>query len=360
MADISKIVLPGGGTYDLKDAGARSAIPAAYASNPAMDGTASAGSSGNYARGDHVHPTDVSRAPVYGLGKNLLDNWYFLDPVNQRGASSYTANGYCIDRWYLKWAQSLEMTSTGIKFTAQSNSVTQIVQEVGTGKVDEFQGKDVVFSVLVSSITGTGRISIAQGTSISNNETTLKATDITGAGVYSISWRVNATAGYRLNWILQASAGAVMTLAAAKLEIGKEQTLAHQENGVWVLNEIPDYGEELRKCQRYLLVLSPLTDNYGFIGFASGNPNAGGATVILNTPVTMRKGTPSIQRSGDWRLFDRTGGATFSSVTAISKPRLTQNAVAFVAEITGAVAGRLYEMASYDDASAQLIISVEL
>ena len=33
-----------------------------YTSDPAMDGTASAGSSNDYARGDHVHPTDTSRA----------------------------------------------------------------------------------------------------------------------------------------------------------------------------------------------------------------------------------------------------------------------------------------------------------
>ena len=37
-------------------------VPSAYASNPAMDGTASPGSSSNYSRGDHVHPTDTSRA----------------------------------------------------------------------------------------------------------------------------------------------------------------------------------------------------------------------------------------------------------------------------------------------------------
>ena len=36
-------------------------IPSAYTSSPAMDGTASAGSSANYAKGDHVHPTDTSR-----------------------------------------------------------------------------------------------------------------------------------------------------------------------------------------------------------------------------------------------------------------------------------------------------------
>ena len=31
---------------------------------------------------------------------NLLDNSDFRNPVNQRGQSSYTANGYSIDRWY--------------------------------------------------------------------------------------------------------------------------------------------------------------------------------------------------------------------------------------------------------------------
>ena len=35
-----------------------------YASNPNMDGSASAGSSADYARGDHRHPTDTSRAPL--------------------------------------------------------------------------------------------------------------------------------------------------------------------------------------------------------------------------------------------------------------------------------------------------------
>jgi len=38
-----------------------SSVPSAYASNPLMDGTASAGSSTAWARGDHRHPTDTSR-----------------------------------------------------------------------------------------------------------------------------------------------------------------------------------------------------------------------------------------------------------------------------------------------------------
>lgn len=39
-------------------------IPSASSSTPAMDGTGAAGTAATYARGDHVHPTDTSRAPL--------------------------------------------------------------------------------------------------------------------------------------------------------------------------------------------------------------------------------------------------------------------------------------------------------
>lgn len=38
----------------------------AYTSNPEMDGTASPGTSSNYARGDHVHPSDASKLNLSG------------------------------------------------------------------------------------------------------------------------------------------------------------------------------------------------------------------------------------------------------------------------------------------------------
>ena len=46
-------------------------------------------------------------------------------------------------------------------------------------------------------------------------------------------------------------AGCKIKIHAVKVELGDTQTLAHKENGVWVLNEIPDFGEQLRRCQRY-------------------------------------------------------------------------------------------------------------
>ena len=39
-------------------------IPDPSSTTPAMDGTASVGSSDDYARADHIHPTDTSRVPA--------------------------------------------------------------------------------------------------------------------------------------------------------------------------------------------------------------------------------------------------------------------------------------------------------
>ena len=62
-SDIGAYVKPSGGipASDLAS-GVIPTVPTAYTSNPEMDGTASPGSSTSWAKGDHVHPTDTSRA----------------------------------------------------------------------------------------------------------------------------------------------------------------------------------------------------------------------------------------------------------------------------------------------------------
>ena len=46
-------------------------VPTPYPNNPAMDGTAYPGASNSYARGDHVHPTDTSRAAAEDLSNHV-------------------------------------------------------------------------------------------------------------------------------------------------------------------------------------------------------------------------------------------------------------------------------------------------
>lgn len=61
--------------------------PAAYNSTPEMDGTASAGSSASYARGDHVHPKDTSKQDKNTYLTNVSANNWAAD-------STYTGYGY--------------------------------------------------------------------------------------------------------------------------------------------------------------------------------------------------------------------------------------------------------------------------
>lgn len=56
-------------------------VPEAYTDTPSIDGVGSAGSSTAWARGDHVHPTDTSRASATDLPYRLVEPgvWEFSD-----------------------------------------------------------------------------------------------------------------------------------------------------------------------------------------------------------------------------------------------------------------------------------------
>lgn len=82
------------------------------------------------------------------------------------------------------------------------------------------------------------------------------------------------------------STGASASIIAIKLELGSTQTLAHQENGQWVLNEIPDYGEQLRRCQMDLFKIG---DAVRYCSLGNGVARDGQyVSITIPTPVTMR------------------------------------------------------------------------
>lgn len=83
-----------------------SAIPAASANAPKMDGTAAIGSSAKYAREDHVHPTDTTRAAASALtshtGNSTVHitaaertNWNSAYSRTQQLGSALTYKGSC-------------------------------------------------------------------------------------------------------------------------------------------------------------------------------------------------------------------------------------------------------------------------
>lgn len=170
---------------------------------------------------------------------NLLDNWYFANPVNQRGQTSYSVNGYTIDRWYT--AHNISYGTLTVDKTAGCVTISHVDDG---GFVDFIQTLEnpamgiVTLSVLMLS----GNLYSATGT--------LGNISLDADEIFIRSGNPN-------NVVLRCKPGKTISMIAVKLELGSQQTLAHKDaNGNWVLNEIPDYGEQLLRCQRYFQLYS--------------------------------------------------------------------------------------------------------
>lgn len=161
-----------------------------------------------YTAGENISISgSVIATKAFPCNPNLLDNWYFGNPVNQRGASgTISTEGYFFDRWKLV-SGSVTINSGGIVL---NGTIAQVLEYA--------VGQTVTATVLTPD-------GVTDVTPVYDDET--KTFTVTTQG---------------------------KTIRAVKLELGTQQTLAHQENGVWGLNEIPDYGEQLRRCQRYCFV----------------------------------------------------------------------------------------------------------
>lgn len=173
---------------------------------------------------------------------NLLDNWYFGNPVNQRGQTEHTGNqtGYFIDRWKLGgYDQTVTITNSGLHWSTTTGIwCTQILENF-----DELIGRTLTLSAIIDGV-------LYSVTGVLNESSGISAQTV-GSLKLELS---HDEKGFR--FVTYTSPSPIVTITAAKLELGTQQTLAHQdENGVWQLNEIPDYGEQLRRCQRYFQVL---------------------------------------------------------------------------------------------------------
>ena len=249
--------------------------------------TSTADTSDNYANKTNV-------VDNYYVRPNLLDNWYFVGggsqqgggqfPINQRGQTSYPT-GYTIDRWQSMVATTtVALTSESLQLTDSGNNwlLLQSMENVLA------PGKTYTLSALYKAANSRIRLvaSWGLGQYFFNLESPVSSTyrlaTITG------TIPENATIDYEQVVVQALDANCVIDLQAIKLELGDTQTLAHQENGVWVLNEIPNYQEQLARCQRYYTV---------FEGDVSGIRYQDQATVMtfIPTPVTMRS-NPTITK----------------------------------------------------------------
>ncbi len=250
--------------------------------------------------------TLISGALKYRVNPNLLDNWYFGRPVNQRDGyipkdifvkvyndvtctdyagpvnyypplikesngnfkynigsnvfyikaedtvSGYANDGYTVDRWKLLIDATKLLIKTGyISLTAVTSDYVGVMQLF---EAEPLLGQTVTFSALCR-YTGSGGnilpyITAYCGDNVYDGWSQINSTDWMLAS-FTHTFPETKPNDNRFGFDIVTMKSFGVDIKAAKLELGSTQTLAHKENGAWVLNEIPDFGEQLRRCQRY-------------------------------------------------------------------------------------------------------------
>ena len=173
-------------------------------------------------------------------GKNLLHNWYFTAPINQRGQAEYsnTDLAYTIDRW-LCGQGNLKLDASGVFITwngsSESCCLTQRISDTSLSF-----GTVVTASLLTNAGMQTFTCTITSGMAAVGGATSDGSLNILHQnGNFEFVIRTTTVRGRRL--------------IAAKLELGPVQTLAHQDaDGNWMLSDPPpNPALELLMCQRY-------------------------------------------------------------------------------------------------------------
>lgn len=323
--------------------------------NVTVDATPTANST-NPVQSGGVKAALDEKLNTIGKGTNLLDNWYFVGggsqqggrqfPINQRGQTSYTGNAYGIDRWRTSSWQSTPTVlvgSDGVRLVGDAgDQYNNCLMRQKIGNASSYAGKQLTASAIISNIASGASIRLF--IAINNNDRYTKVI-FNSTGLYSVTFQVPSDTE-SMDFIIGQNASDAgkgntdIVILATKLELGDTQTLAHQENGEWVLNDPPpDYGMELLKCQLSTAdssdtyanrKLIPITANMGTV---TGTGNTVTVTKIV-TGVTsamtvdrIEFGNPSAVQSG-WTVTTAADSLTFSAVISGSttvKIKLSDN-----------------------------------
>jgi hypothetical protein len=276
------------------------------------------GSPAPYTAGENISISgSVIATKVQPCNRNLLDNWYFGNPVNQRDVSgTISSAGYFLDRWKLV-SGSVTINTDGITL---NGTMQQVLETAPVG------------TVTASALTQAG-----VGEVVPTYNSATKTVTVTAAG---------------------------KKLVAVKLELGSQQTLAHQVGGAWVLSEMPDYGEELTKCMRYLQIITTPYDTSGngvAIGYAN---NTVDLWVPIPLAVPMRiSPTPTIPTGGVSRFKAGKTSSALKDVTRATGGWAMQTGGAcsmrsLIFTSSGLTAGETYAL--FMRQGAQIVLSAEL
>lgn len=282
-----------------------------------------------------------------GVNPNLLDNWYFGRPVNQRGQSEYTDGGkYTIDRWWMQYDTHLSIVDGGVKLSGKWD-IHQYFENT-------FPNATYTLSLLYKDKTGSDALRLISANRSSGD--IVKTSSKDASGLLRLTFTTDKLDKVAIGFIGSTDNSA--TLIAAKLELGDTQTLAHKENGVWVLNEVPDYGEQLARCQRYCVDVTPSLTYNSMYG---GTLYTAGCDFLVPIPVTLRESGSApvvICNPAEWQVAVVAENKYFTP-TSISVSQTTSGAVALRCLFSHSLSSQYCDLRKAVD-SAKLILSKDL
>lgn len=258
-----------------------------------------------------------------GSNRNLLDNPWFT--INQRSATTIPVGGYGVDRWKGGSAGAANVVSGGLQFSGAANA---------------YQVPDSTFFSSLVGKTATASLLFSDGTVQSGTKTITNS--VVEFGTFN-GVRLYISSSHNFN--METSAGASATIRAVKLEVGSYSTLA---------NDVPpDYGEELRKCQRYFVRVPLSTGQACATGFANSTTSI---RFLIPVPTTMRS-SPSVAITGS---SVANGNGAQLTISAFNTPAvLATCGVTCACTVSGATQYQSYSLSStnttsYIDLSADL------
>jgi len=286
----------------------------------------------------------------HGSNKNLLHNWDFRNPVNQRGLTSYaveTSPTYTIDRWKAISLGSGTVTVNSGYITIQSISgETYIYQVIYDNYL--YKGKTVTFSAKVNGLSGSGQAYILIYDGVSESRL-----NIASNGYVSITKTISASAS-TLFVRVAAYSGYSANFECVKLEMGYLSTLEGDPPA--------DYGEQLALCQRYFVAVNALRIAYATPAFAIAFSDTT-ARALLHLPAPMRLGNPTVTMKGsNWVLTQTTSGAGLPvTEMKVASNESAANVGAIMLELTssGLTTGSAYRLEAKADATCDIWISAE-
>lgn len=282
---------------------------------------------------------NISNALGYTPGMtnpNLLDNPWFR--VNQRGESVYDGVGHTVDRWQSINGSLNVTTNDDGSITLDNSSGSQTAYFLQKLEENNFPPGIYTISISVLSASGTPNQSGCYGGAyIRYGDTPVFSPHAnisqSGAAIYSASSNITANINRAQ---VEIYAGCTITIKAVKLELGSVATLAN--------DMVPNFAEELVKCQRYFFGIRKTGTGAVAIGVAA---TATSINFVIPIPNSLRTaGNASIESSVSSGNLKATINISDSgknlSITGITAQTISENSIWISATVSGAAPGSPY------------------